>query len=112
MDWGLARGNNPEYQSGSADACGAIGVDESDLLLPEVFPNPASDHITLRLPGAWQNAERIHVTDVTGRVVHSEQLNGSASLLLHAAAWGTGSYFITVFIEGRIPVSVRVSVVN
>ena len=112
LHWWLAPVNNPEYQNGSADPCGAIGMDEFDLLLPEVFPNPASDHITLRLPGAWQNAERIHVTDVTGRVVHSEQLNGSASLLLHAAAWGTGSYFITVFIEGRIPVSVRVSVVN
>lgn len=110
LHWWLAPVNNPEFQNGSADPCGAIGMDELESAMPEVFPNPTSDRITVRLPVALQSADRIQVTDITGRVVHTERLIGTASLILDAGGWGVGTYLITVVAEGRRPVGVRVCV--
>lgn len=109
LHWWLAPVNT-EFQNGSADPCGAIGMDEVDVVLPEVFPNPASDRVTVRLAGALLGADRLQVTDITGRVVYTERLSGADPLMLDAGAWGIGTYFITVVADTRRPVSVRVCV--
>lgn len=112
LDNWLSPGSTVTFLEGSENPCGPIGIDESIAPAPEVFPNPANDRITVRLPDALLSAERLMVTDVAGRVVHELMMNGAPSVELDTRAWGSGAFLITVVGDGLLPTSSRVTVVR
>ncbi len=111
LHWWLAPVGNPDHQNGSASPCTPIGMEEMGMPTPEVFPNPTSSTVTMRVPGIQDLGAQLIVSDVTGRVVHRERVN-DATTVMDVRAWGTGVFFITLSAQGRRPSSVRVGVID
>ncbi len=62
-----------------------------------VFPNPASGHVTLRLPGSAIGATQAVLTDLSGRTVLTYPLRGATeTTVLLPASVGTGIYLLQV----------------
>jgi hypothetical protein len=77
-------------------ACGLVGM--QDIPLPGsflVYPNPTNGLLTIQLQDVMADNVQVQVLDVTGRVVHDQQMSfsgGTGQLDL----WGlqTGNYTI------------------
>lgn len=67
-----------------------FSVPEFSLDHLNIFPNPAHDRITLRLPERWSGA-LLTLSDATGRAVLSVPYQSGAQILLHALPPGTYS---------------------
>lgn len=93
--------------NGSYNPCATIGIDEVRLPEPEVFPNPFTDRFTVRLPESLQGADRLEVTDATGRLLHAARIS-SSTCTVEAMAWSGGTYVLSVFEGGARTGSVRV----
>lgn len=73
-------------------------VEESHLLGLEIYPNPASESITVD-PGSYDEIMRIEIFDLQGRIVHSEIARGITSLpVVHFAA---GTYVLRGTSNGK-----------
>jgi hypothetical protein len=70
---------------------GPVGVGRTELgnLKMEAFPNPATNLVTVTVPGN-NIAGTLEVYDVTGRLMHREAATGASQL--NVAAWATGVY--------------------
>jgi ligand-binding sensor domain-containing protein len=66
----------------------------------KVFPQPAANQISFLFEREIPNAE-LHITDVTGRIIASLQLNGS-HLTADVAIWESGIYFYSLVSGNRI----------
>lgn len=53
----------------------STNINEIDKFVVDVFPNPAQDFITVRLPQAPNNLERLSVLDIHGRTVYQMETN-------------------------------------
>jgi hypothetical protein len=73
-----------------------------------VFPNPASDHITIDYGNfALLAGYNTIITDATGATVYSSTVN-SQQAYIDINAWGaTGVYYLTIYDAGGAPVAVR-----
>ena len=111
LHWWLSPIGFPAYQEGSRNPCGPIGMDELALIAPEVFPNPAQDHITVRLPEALHAVDRLLITDITGRVMFDDRTSAS-SMEIDTRGWSAGSYLLTAFANGTRTGSVKVQVMR
>ncbi|HRH38664.1 MAG TPA: T9SS type A sorting domain-containing protein, partial [Flavobacteriales bacterium] len=105
----LAPVGNPTTLDGTSDPCGNIGVEEIGAVVPEVFPNPASGLLSVRLPQALTNAERIEVQDLTGRLVHAQRVAAS-NTTIDVSGWERGCYLLNVIGDGARSGSVKVVV--
>ncbi|MBP5528182.1 MAG: thiol protease/hemagglutinin PrtT [Bacteroidales bacterium] len=74
------------------------GIDDVDMTGLQLYPNPASDHITIVLNEALgiENGEWLTVLDVTGRTVLAQPLAPTASqtLTLDVSTLADGLYFV------------------
>lgn len=78
----------------TATECAALGVAQTPLLQGiSVYPNPSEGRFTVELPQAVMDA-RILITDLTGKVVESRAVTGTATFNL--AGLASGSYIIKV----------------
>ncbi len=70
---------------------GPAGVGRTDLksLEIEAFPNPATNLVTVAVPGN-NITGTLEVFDVTGRLMHRQMATGTSQL--NVAAWATGVY--------------------
>jgi hypothetical protein len=73
-----------------------------------VFPNPASDHITIDYGNfALLAGYNTIITDAAGATVYSSAVN-SQQAYIDINAWGaTGVYYLTIYDAGGAPVAVR-----
>ena len=86
---------------GAYDPCSSIGIAELfQVLDPHVFPNPATDHVTITWPVALTGIDRVVITDLTGRIVHNENTGNGSSLELNVGNWSPGIYVITLEKDG------------
>jgi V8-like Glu-specific endopeptidase len=98
----LAPGSTANTLDGSANPCAVTGMGEqSDVVLLEVFPNPAQGAFTVRLPEALRVADRVEVRDVTGRLVHAQRISG-LSVQIDAGPWSPGGYMVSVMQDGAL----------
>ncbi|MCC6939294.1 MAG: T9SS type A sorting domain-containing protein [Flavobacteriales bacterium] len=112
LHWWLAPVGTATSQEGSVNPCEPIGIPELTLPSVEVFPNPTRESVTIRLPQQVSGSGSVVISDVTGRVVHTERIGGTPVLDLDARAWRPGTYMITV-IGGTTPVAAaRIVVVD
>ncbi|MFM7637973.1 MAG: T9SS type A sorting domain-containing protein, partial [Crocinitomicaceae bacterium] len=64
-----------------------------------VFPNPSSGITTIEVSGAINNDASLEILDLTGRIVHSEKMNASATFaesFVDVSMFRSGSYLIRI----------------
>jgi len=66
----------------------------------EIYPNPASDNFTIKLPESMKGAEVV-VYDVTGKIVKQQTVN-TKQLMIDVTAFSKGLYFATAQKGDRI----------
>ncbi len=98
--WYLASGT-PMVRMNLDPASTNVGLDEqSQLFGAEVFPNPATDNVSIRYIMGVASEVTITVTDITGKVVASfdegTQAEGTHQLDVNAGAFAEGVYYVTI----------------
>ena len=79
-----------------------LGIPENNLLSFEMYPNPASDVLTVQLPTGTEKAE-VSVFDYTGRLVSSKTISSNDSTL-DVQNISKGIYIIRVATNSKIGV--------
>jgi hypothetical protein len=69
-----------------------INVEELVVGSVELFPNPARERVTIRTEGM---IEQVFITDITGRMVYSADVNES-ELTLNTGNFNTGIYLVRI----------------
>lgn len=93
----------------------AVGVNDiEDLKMPiQVFPNPSNGTFTLTFETKKQHSVSLNITDLTGRVVYTEDvlsLNGKYSRDFASTNLSAGVYMLNLVIDGKT--STRKLVIN
>ena len=68
-----------------------------------LFPNPASDHVTLVWDGMAAGSARVVITDALGRVVQQGDLHGDRTIL-DVSFLAAGLHHVMLFTDGASPV--------
>src|SRR5690606_16319245 len=93
--------------NGSIASTGAIwdfvdvfyGIEEGiSANLIEVYPNPASDIITIKV----ENAGKIQVLDMTGRLVYNVGTTIGKESVVDVSKWSAGVYLVRVEVLGEV----------
>lgn len=72
-----------------------IGIEDfSTENILQIFPNPASDSITFSLKN--DNLERIHILDIKGSLIFSEENISRPEKLIEVKSFNTGVYFAKI----------------
>lgn len=87
----------------------SVGVNEGEMK-PEVhiYPNPASDLITIELEAA---GARIEIFDPTGKLVHQQRSTGTSQRIA-IDQWPAGVYLIKVSEEGTVLINQQITVIR
>ena len=104
--WYLAPGT-PMVRMNLDPASLNIGLDENNQLFgAEVFPNPATDNISVRYTMGVASEVTINVTDITGKVVaefsEGTQVEGTHQLDVNSGSFAEGVYYVTIASENTI----------
>ena len=86
-----------ECQAGDTDDGGKPGRVNGRPETPpfSVFPNPASDRLSVRLNGAaGDEIYRLELTDHNGRVIRVSSLNGNEEITFYRGTLPAGNYYI------------------
>ena len=103
-----AKGNSTSYayhggaNRGFTTLSVTLGIPENNLLSFEMYPNPASDVLTVQLPTGTEKAE-VSVFDYTGRLVSSKTISSNDSTL-DVQNISKGIYIIRVATNSKIGV--------
>lgn len=96
LHWWLSPQNGPDFLDGSRNPCEPIGMDELSEGMPELFPNPVTDLLIVRVPQSLLGADRLDVRDPTGRLVHSQKIPAAGLVEVDVTQWANGSYLLSV----------------
>ncbi len=61
-----------------------------------VFPNPTHDYFTIQLHDVSQGPNRIELTDISGKIVHAENISFNGRYQVDISHLSKGIYFLTV----------------
>lgn len=73
---------------------GWVGIDENTMPAVKVFPNPAKENITFS--GLNKNAKEIQVTDVSGRLLSTYNVNKISEIDINTNVFADGVYLYKV----------------
>lgn len=81
-----------------------LGVEENEPLfaVEGIFPNPASDKVTLSIYSAENQIGTIKILDLNGKVVQLQSTTlqmGNNVLEMNVHAWTKGIYFVQIMTE-------------
>lgn len=93
--------NVPMVRMNLDPASNNVGLDEQNQLFgAEVFPNPASDNLSVRYIMGVASDVTIKVTDITGKVVaefeEGTKAEGTHQLDVNASSFAEGVYYVTI----------------
>jgi hypothetical protein len=71
-----------------------LTIIEEELLT--VYPNPASDQVTIQIPSTVGADAQVSVTDALGRVVMTSELNSRTTMNFNTSNWADGVYLLSV----------------
>jgi hypothetical protein len=72
-----------------------VGIEDVEDALLQVFPNPAVDHVLIRLDALYQSDAILQIYSAEGKLVYQEQLAGN-SADISVIDWSSGMYEIVV----------------
>ncbi len=100
-EW-LNPGGGTTIFDGSYDPCGmGVGIEEDAASgRIEVYPNPSSDRFTVKYPEGVVRADRVEITDLSGRLIHVDVPNSSGKAQIDASGWSSGTYLVNVIAGG------------
>jgi len=78
-------------------SCGicVVGINEFSKNIPlTIYPNPTSDIATIEFKNNGKKS--VVITDVNGKIVHSAEVNNTASLQIEKGSLSNGIYFVNV----------------
>lgn len=86
--------------------CGAISLISDPILNIDwkVFPNPATDNVTLHLSSDEAGEAKLTILDIAGRLLSEEELyipNGYQTKQLDVSQLAPGQYLVKVSMDGR-----------
>jgi len=85
---------------------GASGTSEKHLEHIALFPNPSTDQLKISLPDGWYGPIHIMLTNISGQVIHSENLNSTNDMLsLALGSLSNGLYVCRVAASDKTPLS-------
>jgi hypothetical protein len=85
----------------SCVACEGSAVNEETSASFNVFPNPASDIITVNLEPGISTCD-IKIIDTQGKVVLFESIFNSSTISLNLTDFNRGIYFVQVFVNSEV----------
>lgn len=85
-----------------------VGLDELMLVDVSVYPNPSSGVFTIE---ASAEIETAYITDVSGKLIYTESLNGNEATI-NAAQFANGTYFLSIRFADDMIQTVRLEVVK
>jgi aminopeptidase N len=95
-----------EYVLAMKDASLSVSAVPASVPSIKLYPNPAGDFLHVDLSAckpADKNALKLVVTDISGRVVHSEQASGKTALLrIMTSSLKNGIYTLSLQTEGGV----------
>jgi len=83
----------------------------ASVLSPEVYPNPTTGEVNIDLRGYVDPIGTVNVFDAYGKLVVRKQLDGS-SLFRMKLDGADGVYFLSIEVEGEMPVTKRVVIAH
>lgn len=100
-EW-LNPGGGTTVFDGSYDPCN-IGTSVEETAgseRPEIYPNPSTDRFTVEYPAGIAKADRIEVTDLSGRIVFNTSPSSTGRAIVDASDWSAGTYLVSVVAKG------------
>jgi len=79
---------------------GVLSISEANLLKFEMFPNPASDKVTIQLPSGTEKAT-VQFYDYLGRLALTKKVT-SAKNILEVNSLSKGVYMLKVVTEDKV----------
>lgn len=75
------------------------GITESEHIaaLIGMYPNPSTDQVTFEIPGevmSYNDKGTLHIVDLAGREVHSQQVQGAGVIRVSTSSFATGVYSV------------------
>lgn len=77
-------------------AANPVNVKTKNLLSLHIYPNPVSD--VLFVSEISNQCHALHITDITGKVVHSQEINHQPNLRIEVGNLPKGLYFVTFYL--------------
>ena len=93
------------------DSCFVIsstaGIETSDQLVLNVFPNPASEFVQIQFSaGLTGVSKKLSIADLSGKIIYTADLPGEVNLLeIPVNNWSNGTYTYRINAENNLPVS-------
>ena len=85
-----------------------VGIESSQLSTDNcqvsIFPNPATNNVTINIGSSSSMANEVSIIDITGRPVYNTTLNGTSSLQVDISNLTPGIYFVLLNNESGITV--------
>lgn len=91
---------HPDSMYGTVTVTSTAGVSENNVLSFDIYPNPASDELSIQLPQGMNNAT-ISVFDYVGRLIKTQSLS-SDNATLDVRLLSSGLYLISINADGKI----------
>ena len=83
---------------------GASATSEKNLEHIALFPNPSTEQLQISLPDGWYGSIQITLTNSSGQVIHSENMDAANGLLtLPLGSLSNGLYVCRVAAAGKSP---------
>ncbi|MFL5765000.1 MAG: T9SS type A sorting domain-containing protein [Bacteroidia bacterium] len=95
--------NSPRVFNGRAHYCAGIaGIDEVNGTTFSLYPNPASQSVSLDLSIFKGNTVNIRIVNALGQLIHAEQVVASNATELDLSNYESGMYFVQAEMNGKI----------
>ncbi len=97
---GIMQGRDEVLEKALQVGCQIASVPKINTNKPavSVFPNPATDALTIKVPDLNEESVTINLADITGRILIQKSIKGNQgfSVSFNIKALATGMYFVTV----------------
>ena len=70
-----------------------VSILENELAALKLFPNPATDFVTIQHEGVDQDIF-LEITDATGKIISNSRFAASAQINFNVSGWSAGIYFV------------------
>ena len=88
-----------EYAFANKNGASSIGIKEKEKTNPKlkVYPNPASNHITIRIENySIAGGEAVEIKSIEGKLIYTGQING-VETQIDCASFAKGNYLVSVY---------------
>jgi len=98
--WKVRAGNGTDYSSWSEvwsfTTDFASGIHDADISNITLYPNPASQQVTLNNESGWDGISQIKIVDMLGREILNMVPASSNQIQIEVSSWQAGLYYVIV----------------